>query len=182
MLRFCAFSCSVRILAAINIHLFFICWLKSKFKPLTSTFLVLTPCTNIESFYNLISKSFISHFSQSCYIEKFDYKLYFYMIDNHNVFVHCFQLCGILWSNMAYWLLGLWISDKKIIPLKTEQTEQMAISNGIPAVPWNRNSRIPFRTLPRKRKQLWIAFRGTKKEVISHNSFPNPLCCRENNS
>ncbi len=76
--------------------------------------------------------------------------------------------------------LGLGISDKKIIPRKTEQTEQMVISDGIPVVPRNRNCRnsvpnpsaeektsrnsvpwikkqkeplrIPFRTLPRREK------------------------------
>ncbi len=37
--------------------------------------------------------------------------------------------------------VGLGISDKKIIPRKTEQTEQLVISDGIPAVPRNRNSR-----------------------------------------
>ncbi len=51
--------------------------------------------------------------------------------------------------------LGLGISDKKIIPWKTELTEQMVISNGIPAVPRNRNSR---------------------------NSVPNPSRGRENNA
>ncbi len=34
--------------------------------------------------------------------------------------------------------------------------------------------RIPFRTLPRKRKQLGIPFRGTKIKANSQNSFPNP--------
>jgi hypothetical protein len=33
---------------------------------------------------------------------------------------------------------------------------------------------IPFRTLPRKRKQLGIPFRGTKIEAYSRNSVPNP--------
>jgi hypothetical protein len=37
--------------------------------------------------------------------------------------------------------IGLGISDKKIIPRKTELTEQMVISDGIPTVPRNRNSR-----------------------------------------
>ncbi len=45
--------------------------------------------------------------------------------------------------------VGLGISDKKIIPRKTELTEQMVISDGIPAVPGNRISRNsvsePFR-------------------------------------
>ncbi len=34
--------------------------------------------------------------------------------------------------------------------------------------------RIPFRTLPRKGKQLGIPFRWTKKESNSRNSFLNP--------
>ncbi len=32
---------------------------------------------------------------------------------------------------------------------------------------------IPFRTLPRKRKQLAIPFRGTKIEADSQNAIPN---------
>jgi hypothetical protein len=35
------------------------------------------------------------------------------------------------------------------------------------------NLGIPFRTLPRKRKQLGIPFRGPKIEINSHNSVPN---------
>jgi hypothetical protein len=33
--------------------------------------------------------------------------------------------------------------------------------------------RIPFGTLPMKRKQLGIPFRGTKTEAIAQNSIPN---------
>ncbi len=90
---------------------------------------------------------------------------------------------------------------QKIIPRKTEQTEQMIISDVIPAVPRNRNLSefrsetfqgrennsefrsveqkqkhtlgIRFRTLPRKRKQLGIPFRGTKIETNCRNSVPN---------
>jgi hypothetical protein len=36
-----------------------------------------------------------------------------------------------------------------------------------------KNFGIPFRTLPRKRKQLGIPFRGTKIEASSRNSVPN---------
>ncbi len=36
------------------------------------------------------------------------------------------------------------------------------------------NLGIPFRTLPRKRKQLGIPFRGTKIEAKFHNSVPKP--------
>jgi hypothetical protein len=35
------------------------------------------------------------------------------------------------------------------------------------------NLGIPFRTLPRRRKQLGIPFRGTKIEANSHNFVPN---------
>ena len=97
--------------------------------------------------------------------------------------------------------LGLGISDKKIIPRKTESTEQMVISDGIPAVPRNRkpsefrsepfrgreNSsevrsieqkykqtlRIAFQTLQRKRKQLGILFRGKNIKANCQNSVPN---------
>ncbi len=90
---------------------------------------------------------------------------------------------------------------QKIIPRKTEQTEQRVISVGIPAVPRNRKSRnsvpnpsaeekrtrnsvplnkkqkqsleFPFRSLQRKRKQLGIPFRGTNIEANSRNSVPN---------
>ncbi len=43
--------------------------------------------------------------------------------------------------NGVYSRVGLGISDKKIIPRKTELTEELVISDGIPAVPRNRNSR-----------------------------------------
>ncbi len=46
------------------------------------------------------------------------------------------------------------------------------ISDRIPVIP--RNRKLSFRTLPRERKQLWIRFCGTKIEVNSHNSVPNP--------
>jgi hypothetical protein len=68
------------------------------------------------------------------------------------------------WITMS--VLGLGISDKKIIPRKTELTEQMVISDGIPAVLRNRISR--------KRKHLGIPFRGTEIEANSRNSIPKP--------
>ena len=63
-------------------------------------------------------------------------------------------------EKITWFRLGLGISDKKIIPRKTEQTEQMVISDGIPDVPRKRKTRNPFR--------------GTKIEANSHNSVPNP--------
>jgi hypothetical protein len=102
---------------------------------------------------------------------------------------------------MGYWRLGVGISDKKIIPRKTEETEQMVISDGIPTVPRKRkftefrsepfrrrenNSEfrsmdqkkkltlgIPFPTHQWKRKQLGILIRVTKIEANSGNSVPN---------
>jgi hypothetical protein len=65
--------------------------------------------------------------------------------------------------------LGLGISDKKIIPRKTELTEQMVISDGM--FRGTETLGIPFRTLPRKRKQLGIPFRGTKIEAYSRIPF-----------
>jgi hypothetical protein len=41
----------------------------------------------------------------------------------------------------VWYQLGLGFSDKKIIPRKTELTEQMVISDGIPVVPRKRKSR-----------------------------------------
>jgi hypothetical protein len=52
----------------------------------------------------------------------------------------------------------------------------MVISDGISG--YSKEQKIlgiPFRTLPRKRKQLRIPFRGTKIEANSRDSLPNPL-------
>jgi hypothetical protein len=72
--------------------------------------------------------------------------------------------------------VGLGISDKKIIPRKTELTEHMVFSieffSGCSAE--QKILGISFRTLPRKRKQLGIPFRETKIEANSRNSLPNP--------
>jgi hypothetical protein len=47
----------------------------------------------------------------------------------------------------------------------------MVISDGIPGVPRNKKTLgIPIQTLPWKRKQLEIPFRGTKIEANSQNS------------
>jgi hypothetical protein len=48
--------------------------------------------------------------------------------------------------------IGLGISDKKTIPRKTEETEQIAISDGIPAVPRNRKL-SEFRSEPFRRRE-----------------------------
>ncbi len=67
--------------------------------------------------------------------------------------------------------VGLAISDKKIIPWKTEQTEQLLCSG------WNsgysgeqQTIGIPFRTISWKRKMLGIPYSGTKLEANFRNS------------
>jgi hypothetical protein len=73
-------------------------------------------------------------------------------------------LLRVLLVLLAYLMLselGLGISDKKIIPRKTELTEQMVISVGIPVVPRNRNSR---NSVPNP----------SAEEKTSRNSVPNP--------
>ena len=76
--------------------------------------------------------------------------------------------------------LGLAISDKKIIPRKTEKAKKLVYSDGIPTVP--RNAKISeFRSepIPRKRKMLGIPNRGTKLKQNSRNFVPNPFRGRE---
>jgi hypothetical protein len=66
------------------------------------------------------------------------------------------------------------ISDKKIIPRKTELAEKLVYSDGIPPVP--RNAKISeFRSepIPRERKMLGIPYRGTKFKQNSRNFVPN---------
>ncbi len=53
--------------------------------------------------------------------------------------------------------LGLAISDKKIIPRKTEYTEQLVCSGGIPAVPRNRKF-SEFRSEPFRRGEKCSEF------------------------
>jgi hypothetical protein len=68
--------------------------------------------------------------------------------------------------------LGLGISDKKTIPRKTEYMEQMVISDGIPAVLWNRKlleflsepfcgrgNNSEFRSMEQNRSKLENRFR-----------------------
>ncbi len=78
--------------------------------------------------------------------------------------------------------VGLEISDKKIIPRKTEQTEQMVISDGIPAVPRNRNSRnsVPNPSAEEKTVRNSVPL---NKNISKLSEFPSkPFSERENNS
>jgi hypothetical protein len=59
--------------------------------------------------------------------------------------------------------LGLGISDKKIILRKTESTEEMAISDGIPAVPRNRNL-SEFRSGPFRGRENNSEFRSVEQK------------------
>jgi hypothetical protein len=72
--------------------------------------------------------------------------------------------------------VGLGISDKKIIPRKTELTEQLVTSDGIPAVLRNRKF-SEFRSEP---------FRGGENNSEFHpvdQKFPSePFSGRENSS
>jgi hypothetical protein len=54
-------------------------------------------------------------------------------------------------------ILGLAISDKKIIPRKTEYTEQLVCSGGIPAVPRNRKF-SEFHSEPFRRGEKCLEF------------------------
>jgi hypothetical protein len=54
-------------------------------------------------------------------------------------------------------LLGLAISDQKIIPRKTELTEQLVHSGGIPAVPQNRKL-SEFHSEPLRRGEKYLEF------------------------
>jgi hypothetical protein len=78
--------------------------------------------------------------------------------------------------------VGLGISDKKIIPRKTELTEQMVISDGIPAIPRNRNSRNsgPNPSAEEKTSRNSVP-RNSNRSKLSE--FPSePFSGRENNS
>ncbi len=78
--------------------------------------------------------------------------------------------------------LGLGISDKKIIPRKTEVTEQMVISDGIPAVPRNRNARnsVPNPSAEEKKVRNSVPL---NKNISKLSEFPSkPFRGRENNS
>ncbi len=66
------------------------------------------------------------------------------------------------------------ISDKKIIPRKTELTEQLVISDGIPVVPRNRKSRNSVPNPSAEEKIARNSVPWSKIESNSHNSVPNP--------
>jgi hypothetical protein len=67
--------------------------------------------------------------------------------------------------------IGLAISDKKIIPRKTEK---LVYSGGIPPVPRNAKvSEFRSETIPRKRKMLGIPYRGTKLKQNFRNFVLN---------
>ena len=94
------------------------------------------------------------------------------------------------------WHLGLGISDKKIIPRKTELTKQMVISDGIPAVPRNRISRnsdpnpsaeekTSRNSVPRNRNRSKLSEFPSKPFSGRENNSefcPEPFRRRENNS
>jgi hypothetical protein len=102
-------------------------------------------------------------------------------------------------SSLSVTLKGWQFPRKKKFLQKTEWTEQLVCTGGIPAVPLNRKLSefcsepflgrekclefytieqkwkltlgIPLRTIPRKRKMLGIPFRGTEIEANSRNSI-----------
>ncbi len=78
--------------------------------------------------------------------------------------------------------VGLGISDKKIIPRKTELTEQMVISDGIPAVPRNRNSRnsVPNPSVEEKTTRNSVPWIKNRSMLAKFRS--EPFRGRENNS
>jgi hypothetical protein len=78
--------------------------------------------------------------------------------------------------------LGLGISDKKIIPRKTELTEQMVISDGIPAVPRNRNSRNSIPNPSAEEKTTGNSVPWNKNRSILAEFSSEPFLGRENNS
>jgi hypothetical protein len=77
------------------------------------------------------------------------------------------------------WYVGLAISDKKIIPAED------GIDGTIGLFQWNsgcsaeqKTLRIPFQTVPQRRKMLGILFRGKKIEANSRNSVPKHVLDR----
>ncbi len=70
--------------------------------------------------------------------------------------------------------LGLGISDKIIIPRKTELTEQTVISDGIPAVPRNRNSRNSVPNPSAEEKTTRNSVPWIKNRSMLTESVPNP--------
>jgi hypothetical protein len=74
------------------------------------------------------------------------------------------------------------ISDKKIIPRKAEDTEQMLISDGIPAVPRNRNLRNSVPNPSAEEKTTRISVPWNKNRSILSEFRSEPFRGRENNS
>ncbi len=72
---------------------------------------------------------------------------------------HTYLLGNLSAGSVSQTCLGLGFSDKKIIPRKTEQTEQMVTSDGIPVVPRNRKTR---NSVPNP----------SEEEKITRNSVP----------
>ncbi len=70
--------------------------------------------------------------------------------------------------------LGLGISNKKIIPRKTEHTEQMVISDGIPAVPRKRNSRnsVPNPSVEEKTTRNSVPWTKNRSKISKFPSEP----------
>ncbi len=70
--------------------------------------------------------------------------------------------------------IGLGISDKKIIPRKTELTEQMVISDGIPDVPRNRNSQnsVPNPSAEEKTTRNSVPWNKTRSILAEFRSEP----------
>jgi hypothetical protein len=78
--------------------------------------------------------------------------------------------------------VGLGISPKKRIPRKTELTEQMVISDRIPAVPRNRNSwySVPNHSVEEKTTRNSVPWNKTRSILAEFRS--EPFRGRENNS
>jgi hypothetical protein len=79
--------------------------------------------------------------------------------------------------------LGLAISDKKIIPRKTEKAEKLVYSDGIPPVPRNaKNLGIPFRNHSAEEKNARNSVPWNKLEAKLSKFRSEPFRGRENNS
>jgi hypothetical protein len=93
-----------------------------------------------------------------------------------------FNGCSLRSSVVCLFWIGLGISDKKIIPRKTELTEQMVISDGIPAVPRNKNSRnsVPNPSAEEKTTRNFVPWNKNRSKLTEFRS--EPFSGRENNS
>jgi hypothetical protein len=88
----------------------------------------------------------------------------------------------VISEELAVFLVGLGIPDKKIIPRKTELTEQMVISDEILAVPRNRNSRnsVPNPSAEEKTTRNSVPRNSNRSKLSELPS--EPFSGRENNS